>query len=97
MGETVTIQGCKLTNVRRAGLFVESQNFLMINNKIESLHTHAFTGSHNLFNFSLNTVNTLQDEPFQTSALIVDISKNTFNRISGGYNPSYICPVTRVL
>ena len=95
-GETVTIQGCKLTNVRRAGLFVESQNFLMINNTFESLHTHAFSGNHNLFNFSLNTVNTLKDESFQISALIVDISKNTFNRIAGKYNPSYICPVLSV-
>ena len=65
---------------------MEATNFLFLNNSIESLATHGLTGSHNSFNFSLNTINSMEDEPLQVSALIVDISRNTFNRITGEDN-----------
>jgi len=82
-GDNVRIQDSKLNHIRRAGLLVEATNFLFLNNSIESLATHGLTGSHNSFNFSLNTIHTMEDEPLQVSALIVDISRNTFNRITG--------------
>ena len=85
-GDKVNIVGSNFTHIRRAGLFVDATDFLFINNKIESLATHGVSGNNNLFNFSLNTINTIQDEAFQITALIVDISKNTFNSFTGLYN-----------
>ena len=87
-GETVIIENSSFTNIRRAGLFVDATNFLFLNNSVDSVATHGFTGNNNLFNFSLNTINSIQDEPFQISPLTLEISRNSFNDVTGQYNQS---------
>ena len=87
-GETVIIENSSFTNIRRAGLFVDATNFLFLNNSVDSVATHGFTGNNNLFNFSLNTIISIQDEPFQISPLTLEISRNSFNDVTGQYNQS---------
>merc|ERR1711953_746058 len=82
-GDSVIIENSSFTNIRRAGLFVDATNFLFLNNIVDSVATHSFTGNNNLFNFSLNSINSIQDEPFQISPLTLEISRNSFNDITG--------------
>ena len=87
-GDSVIIENSSFTNIRRAGLFVDATNFLFLNNIVDSVATHSFTGNNNLFNFSLNSINSIQDEPFQISPLTLEISRNSFNDITGQYHQS---------
>ena len=89
-GDRVIIENSSFTNIRRAGFFVEATTFLFLNNTVDSVATHSFTGNNNLFNFSLNSVNSIQDEPFQISPLTLEISRNSFNTVTGQYNQSTI-------
>ena len=84
-GDSVIIENSSLKNIRRAGLFVDATHFLFLNNKVDSVATHSFTGNNNLFNFSLNSINSIQNEPFQISPLTLEISRNSFNDVVGQY------------
>ena len=89
-GDSVIMEQSSFTNIRRAGVFVDATTFLFLNNTVDSVATHGFSGNINLFNFSLNSINSIQDEPFQISPLTLEISRNSFNDIAGQYNQSTI-------
>ena len=71
-------------------MFVDATIFLFLNNTVDNVATHGFTGNNNLFNFSLNSINSIQNEPFQISPLTLEISRNSFNAVAGQYNLSTI-------
>ena len=82
-GDSVIIENSSFRNIRRAGMFVDATTFLFLNNTVDSVATHGFTGNNNLFNFSLNSINSIQDEPFQISPLTLELSGNSFKDVTG--------------
>ena len=79
----LTFKDCSIGEIARAGVYTDVDNLILINNHFDSIKTHAFSGNINVFNFTGNTVNMLEDEAFQLSALNIEFSNNNIESIKG--------------
>ena len=77
----LTFEDCSIGEIARAGVYTDVDNLILINNHFDSIKTHAFSGNINVFNFTGNTVNMLEDEAFQLSALNIEFSNNNIESI----------------
>ena len=79
----LTFEDCSIGEIARAGVYTDVDNLILINNRFDSIKTHAFSGNINVFNFTGNTVKMLEDEAFQLSALNIEFSNNNIESIKG--------------
>jgi len=91
----LTFEDCSIGEIARAGVYTDVDNLILINNHFDSIKTHAFSGNINVFNFTGNTVNMLEDEAFQLSALNIEFSNNNIESIKGSpfksLSPTPVC------
>ena len=73
--DTMTIENSHFGELNRESIYSDSMNLFFINNRVGVFKTTGFSGSNNVFNFSLNKIERIESNAISVAFLTGEISR----------------------
>ena len=72
----MTIENSYFGELNRESIYSDSVNLYFINNQVGVFKTTGFSGSNNVFNFSLNTIESIESNAISVAFLTGEMSRS---------------------
>ena len=76
----MTIENSYFGELNRESIYSDSVNLYFINNQVGVFKTTGFSGSNNVFNFSLNTIESIESNAISVAFLTGEMSRSVVER-----------------
>ena len=76
----MTIENSYFGELNRESIYSDSVNLYFINNQVGLFKTTGFSGSNNVFNFSLNTIERIESNAISVAFLTGEMSRSVMER-----------------